>query len=1199
MLGAWDRLEERALLATPPVSLISENLMNNGALVGALFPSISADGRYVAFESGSFEGFTTPAPSDLVSGLTVQNDAPNVYLRDLSTGTTICLSLDYQTGTTGNDDSRYPIISANGNTVVFLSNATDLLPIDNSGNNPNDNQNVFVWIRTPGTSTGTLSLVTVNYQGTGPANDPDPQEFGTAENIAVSANGDYIAYDSKATNLVPNENDINYIPNVYVYDVLTKKNILVSAADAGGGIGNSSSNNPVISADGSTVAFDSLASNLDPNHSSFETFSNYQVYASALNYTSDTVASTKLVSVDVTGTTGGNGTSIFPSLSDNGQVIAFQSSSTNLVSTPNGGSFNDVYVRNMGSGVTQLVSINDMGTATGDNSSFDPQMSGDGNHVLFFSLADNLTPNIANFGTGVTDENVFERNLTTGATQLVSTDHQGQYNGDNESTLANQTFTNVSQQSSGQISDNGQYVVFYSIASDLVPNYQWMNGGPPYGFDVYQRDTVNGIKTLLSHQDGSDTIGGTGESGTVVMTPDGASIAFQSALFQGTDNLVPSDSDGQTQLYDEDFGPAVTTMAATSIASTGAALNASVNPDGSATTYSFVYGTDPTLSSGTTTTTGQSAGSGITAEIETATLSGLMPETKYYFYVQASNVRDPVAGAILSFTTSAVSVSPPAATTSDATSITSTGATLNASINPEGSATTFSFTYGTSPTLSGGTITTTSQSAGSGTSAQPESTSISGLAPYTTYYFEVQASNAGGPASGGILPFTTSAAAANPPAATTDAATSISSTGATLNATINPEGSATNFSFTYGTSPTLSSGTTTTTAQSAGSGTSAQPESTVISGLAPDTTYYFEVQASNAGGPASGGILPFSTSAAGTATPPAVTTVAATSITAIGATVGASINPEGSATSYSFVYGTDPTLNSGTTTTALSAGSGASAVPETAALSGLAPGTTYYFEARASNTGGTTVGTILNFTTLAVLQFSSTQFTANVTDGSGQVVVTRTGDLSGTLTVVLSSPGGHEVAALMETVTLGPNVSSEPVSIAIANDGQPGEGNTVIPLSLSSPGTGATLGATTSASLVIVNTNNPPPVTITSLAHPTIKVGSGKKAKKQVVLQLQFSGPVNGAGNLGAYVLESGKTKKGKTTYTKPVPLTSSVYDYPGAPPNTVTLFVRNKLNLSLPEQLTANAGLITDSYGRHLSHNFVITFSNKGVMIQ
>ncbi len=98
-------------------------------------------------------------------------------------------------------------------------------------------------------------------------------------------------------------------------------------------------------------------------------------------------------------------------------------------------------------------------------------------------------------------------------------------------------------------------------------------------------------------------------------------------------------------------------------------------------------------------------------------------------------------------------------------------------------------------------------------------------------------------------------------------------------------------------------------------------------------------------------------------------------------------------------------------------------------------------------------------------------------------------------------------------------------------------------------------------------------MTITSLQHPTIKVGTGKKAKKQICLELQFSGPVNGAGSLGLYVLESGKTKKHKTTYTTRVRLTSAAYNYLGTPPNTVTLFLKSKPKLSAPEQLTVNAG--------------------------
>ena len=135
----------------------------------------------------------------------------------------------------------------------------------------------------------------------------------------------------------------------------------------------------------------------------------------------------------------------------------------------------------------------------------------------------------------------------------------------------------------------------------------------------------------------------------------------------------------------------------------------------------------------------------------------------------------------------------------------------------------------------------------------------------------------------------------------------------------------------------------------------------------------------------------------------------------------------------------------------------------------------------------------------------------------------------------------------------------------------------------------ASLGATASASLVVVD-NNPPLVTITSLKHTTIKVGVGKRAKKEVELQVQFSGSVVGAENLGAYVLESGKTRRGKTTYSKRVPLKSAVYDYSGTPPDSVTLFLKRKLPGSVPEQLTVIAGLMTDSYGRPLAENLVAT---------
>ncbi len=137
-----ESLEGRSLLSTIAVNLISENVSGtNGATLGASLASVSADGQYVAFESGSFKGTSTPAPSDLVHGLTVENNASNVYFREPRNEYDDLHQRRLQTGNlTGNDDSRYPIISANGDTVVFLSNATDLTANDNPPNNPSNDQ---------------------------------------------------------------------------------------------------------------------------------------------------------------------------------------------------------------------------------------------------------------------------------------------------------------------------------------------------------------------------------------------------------------------------------------------------------------------------------------------------------------------------------------------------------------------------------------------------------------------------------------------------------------------------------------------------------------------------------------------------------------------------------------------------------------------------------------------------------------------------------------------------------------------------------------------------------------------------------------------------------------------------------------------------------------------------------------------------
>ena len=104
------------------------------------------------------------------------------------------------------------------------------------------------------------------------------------------------------------------------------------------------------------------------------------------------------------------------------------------------------------------------------------------------------------------------------------------------------------------------------------------------------------------------------------------------------------------------------------------------------------------------------------------------------------------------------------------------------------------------------------------------------------------------------------AIAAGPPRVTTDAATTLSSTGATLNGTVNPNGNATTYYFEYG--PTKTYGTKTAVA-SAGSGNAKQPASAPASGLTASTTYHFRLVATNSAGTTTGGDKAFTTLATG------------------------------------------------------------------------------------------------------------------------------------------------------------------------------------------------------------------------------------------------------------------------------------------------------------------------------------------------
>ena len=164
--------------------------------------------------------------------------------------------------------------------------------------------------------------------------------------------------------------------------------------------------------------------------------------------------------------------------------------------------------------------------------------------------------------------------------------------------------------------------------------------------------------------------------------------------------------------------PVVVTGVASDIVGTTATLNGTVNPSGSETTYHFEYGLTTSYGSTTTIT---SAGSGFTAVPVSAALTGLISGTEYHFRVTATNSGGTVNGADTTFVAGTPNPIPPIVVTGVASNLGDTTATLNGTVNPAGSETTYQFEYGL--TTSYGS-TTTSTSAGSGFTAVPVSAEL-------------------------------------------------------------------------------------------------------------------------------------------------------------------------------------------------------------------------------------------------------------------------------------------------------------------------------------------------------------------------------------------------------------------------------------------------------------------------------------------
>ena len=396
-------------------------------------------------------------------------------------------------GTEANQDSfsLTPRISADGQFVAFVSNATNLVPEDTNGT-----WDVFVRDR----QAGTTSRVSVASDGT-QANGASP------DTPAISWGGRFVAFESDASNLVPG--DTNGASDVFVRDLRTGTTTLASVAYDGGPANGGSLFGVAISGDGRFVAFESFASNLVPG----DTNGVRDVFVR-----DRWSGTTSRVSVSGDGAQA-NETSESVAISADGRFVAFDSLASNLVPADTNGTW-DVFVRDRRADTTSRVSVATDGTQA-NAESVAKAVSADGRYVVFDSFASNLVPGDTN---GVWD--VFVRDRWAGATSRVSVSGTGaQGNG--------RSFD-------ATVSPDGRYVSFSSVASNLVPDDT--NGVQ----DVFLRDRWAGTTTRVSLADDGAQANSFSASGSV--GADGKSIAFASFA----SNLVPDDTNGAWDVFVRD-----------------------------------------------------------------------------------------------------------------------------------------------------------------------------------------------------------------------------------------------------------------------------------------------------------------------------------------------------------------------------------------------------------------------------------------------------------------------------------------------------------------------------------------------------------------------------------------------------------------------------------------------------------------------
>ena len=289
----YDRVMDR-------MTLVTRHSDGTQANSWSIHPAISGNGQFVTFASTA---------DNLVDGEAMC--CMQVYLHNLQTGKTSLVSQNAK-GKPGYDDSTYPALSADGRYVVFESGATNLVDERDENGGGVMGSDVFVY----DIQTAEISRISHHTDGT--------QGDSASVLSNISADGQFVSFQSFATNLI--DQDLNGVADIFVHDRKTGETMLVSR-HSDGTIADSWSSSNAISGDGRFVVFESWASNLvdDDENEAVDIF-----------FHDRSTGSTVLVSRHSNGTQGNNGNQTqlsVPSVAVSafGEVIIFESYATNLI----------------------------------------------------------------------------------------------------------------------------------------------------------------------------------------------------------------------------------------------------------------------------------------------------------------------------------------------------------------------------------------------------------------------------------------------------------------------------------------------------------------------------------------------------------------------------------------------------------------------------------------------------------------------------------------------------------------------------------------------------------------------------------------------------------------------------------------------------------------------------------------------------